>query len=97
MQNTFCIAYLIFDVDVSKVFYKDVNESSFAVQLAILFTVLTLHFSCIQCVRNGLGMCKFVVFHSHEFDDPGWAFLLGVLVMWTTINCEFVNILNALH
>lgn len=69
----------------------------FAVDLCIMFTVLVLHFSCVQTVRNGMNMCKFVCFHPSEFDEPGWAFLLGVAVMWTTVNCELVNIVNALH
>ena len=42
-------------------------------------------------------MCKFVCFHPFEFDEPGWAFFFGTCVMWTNVNCEFVNILNALH
>ena len=42
-------------------------------------------------------MCKFVVFHSEEFEDALWAFLLGVLVTTSTVLVEFVNIINALH
>jgi len=48
-------------------------------------------------VRNGINMCKFVCFHPFEFEEPGWAFFFGSLVMWTNILCEFVNIINALH
>ena len=42
-------------------------------------------------------MCKFVVFHSEEFEDAFWAFVLGVLVLTSTVLVEFVNIINALH
>jgi hypothetical protein len=42
-------------------------------------------------------MCKYVCFHSSEFEEPGWAFFFGATVIWTNVNCEFVNILNALH
>ena len=46
ISNTFCLAYLVYDTDLSKVFNK-ANKNEFAVSLCIMFTVLVLHFSCV--------------------------------------------------
>ena len=65
---------------------------TFDVNLAMLFTTLVLHFSCIGTVRNGLNMCKFVVYHQAEFENPGFAFSLGVLTAVSNIFCSCTNI-----
>ena len=41
-------------------------------------------------------MCKYVVFHSEEFDNPVEVFVLGMLVMFANILCESTNALNSL-
>ena len=64
------------------------------VQLVMFFTNLVLHYGCIYIIRNGMQMCKFVVFHSEEFTNPIEAFLLGVIVMCGNVLCEFTNAIS---
>ena len=94
LQNVFCFSYMFYDTDFSELFCY---MNDYSVNLCIMFTCLVLHFSCLQTVRNGMNMCKFVIFHSEEFEDPAWAFLLGIIVMYTNVQCELINIINALH
>lgn len=55
--------------------------------------MLLLHFPCVAIVRNGIQICKFVVFHHEEFSNPVEVFLLGFLVLSANILCEYTNAL----
>lgn len=63
-------------------FYPDV---------CLFFTSLVLHFGCIAIIRNGIQMCKFVVYHSEEFSNPVEVFILGVLISLSNVLCEITN------
>jgi hypothetical protein len=74
-----------------------VFHNFFYVNLAMFFTNLVLHFSCISTIRNGINMTKFVIFHKNEFDNPNGAFLLGVLIVLVNILCAVTNMLEAMQ
>ena len=65
--------------------------NSFLVNSVMFLTGLTLHFSTIATIRNGITMCKYVVYHSEEFENPSMPFLLGVLIIITNIFCANTN------
>ena len=88
MQNTLMIVYLVFE-DYTALSYKN----RYGVNMCILITTLILHFSCLGVMRNGIAMCKYVVFHSHEFDNPYWAFFLGFMMIEATFVCQVTNII----
>ena len=46
---------------------------------------MILHFSVLATIRNGINMCKFVVFHSEEFDNPIEMFIFGMGVVLSNI------------
>jgi len=62
----------------------------------MFFTNMILHFPCVAIVRNGIQMCKFVVFHSEEFTNPVEVFILGMLIMIANIMCEMTNAYNSM-
>ena len=70
--------------------------NSFQVNLAMFFTNLVLHFSCIATIRNGINMVKFVIYHKNEFDNPVGAFSLGILLVLVNILCACTNMLQAM-
>lgn len=43
-----------------------------------------------------MQMCKFVVFHSEEFQSPVACFTFGVLVFFANIQCEITNAIATL-
>ena len=81
IQNLLCFVYIIHELDMKKV---GSYQNSYGVNLCIFFTTLVLHFSCVYTMRNGMTICKHVVFHSEEFDNPYMACFLGVCIVWTT-------------
>jgi len=50
VQNTICLAYMVYDTEWDKVFNiseNKENKNEFARSLCIMFTVLVLHFSVV--------------------------------------------------
>lgn len=70
--------------------------NDWGLNLCMFFTNLCLHFSCILTIRNGLIMCKFVVYHSEEFGSPVAAFMMGLLLMCVNLLCAVTNMLESL-
>ena len=64
--------------------------------LCMFFTNLVLHYGCIAIIRNGIQMCKFVVFHSEEFSNPIETFMLGLMIIFGNILCEITNALSSM-
>jgi len=64
--------------------------------MSLFLVVLVLHFSIAATVRNGIQMCKFVVFHYDEFKNPILAFTLGIFIILSNIVCEFTNLVYIL-
>ena len=60
VQTTFCMA-LLHKMDWQKVIEI---ERDFWVYTTLFFTSLMLHFASIYTIRNGIQMCRYVVFHS---------------------------------
>lgn len=92
IQALLCALVLIFGEFTLE--YKSKNK--FEVILAMFFTNLVLHFSCIATVRNGINMCMFVIFHKDEFDNPYGAFILGILLLLVNILCALTNMLQSI-
>jgi hypothetical protein len=57
----------------------------------MFFTNLVMHFSCIATIRNGIDMCRHVVYHSDEFRNPKSAFMLGMCIVLTNWLCAITN------
>lgn len=85
VQVLLCILILIYDSN-SVAFHNN-----FELNLCSFFTSLVMHFSCIATIRNGMDMCKFVVYHSKEFNNPKMAFSLGMLIILANMFCAFTN------
>ena len=66
-------------------------QKEFSLNLCMFFTNLVMHFSCIATIRNGIDMCRHVVYHSHEFRNPKTAFMFGVCIVLTNWLCAFTN------
>jgi len=64
--------------------------------MSLFLVVLALHFSIATTVRNGIQMCKFVVFHHDEFKNPILAFILGVAIILANVLCEIANMIYIL-
>lgn len=62
----------------------------------MFFTNLALHFGAIPIVRNGILMCRFVVYHSDELKHPHSIFILGCLIMIVNIFCASTNMYNSM-
>ena len=90
IQFILCIAIWSQRIDV--VFVKP-----FEVNLAMFFTNLVLHFSSIATVRNGIQMCKYVVYHSDQFQNPNAAFFLGVMLAIANMFCSVTNMYQTLQ
>ena len=60
-------------------------------QINIFFTNMILHFSVLATIRNGIIMCKFIVFHSEEFDNPVEVFIFAFGVVFCNILGQFTN------
>ena len=55
-----------------------------------------MHYGCIAIIRNGISMCKYVVFHYEEFTNPVETFMLGIFIMVGNMICEITNGVSAL-
>lgn len=64
--------------------------------LAMFFTNMVMHYGCIAIIRNGISMCKYVVFHFEEFSNPVETFMLGIFIMIGNMFCEITNGYSAL-
>jgi hypothetical protein len=71
-------------------------QDKFEVNLAMFFTNLVLHYSSIMTVRNGIQMCKYVVYHGEKFQNPGFAFLLGSMLTIANVFCSVTNMYQSL-
>ena len=61
------------------------NNSAITMQINVFLCNLILHFSVLATIRNGLLMCKFVVYHFDEFDNPIPMFIFGFMVTFSNI------------
>ena len=59
--------------------------------ITMFFTNSAMHYGSVAIVRNGIQMCKFVVFHHEEFTNPVEVFMLGVLIIIANVFCSVVN------
>jgi hypothetical protein len=66
-------------------------DTRFDAQFAMFFSNFLLHCPCVAIVRNGINMCKFVVFHHEEFSNPTAVFILGFMVAVANIYVEVTN------
>jgi hypothetical protein len=90
VQVLLCV--LIWAYDSVKIEFRN----DFSLNLCMFFTNLVLHFSCISTIRNGIHMCKFVVYHSEEFNNPSAAYLLGILIIMANIFCAITNMVQSM-
>jgi len=65
------------------------------VHIALFFTVLMLHLSCIGTARDGLDMMKHALLHPDEFTHPISAFVLGFMAFMSIMVGESINLINA--
>ena len=56
--------------------------------IAMFLTNSAMHYGSVAIIRNGIQMCKFVVFHSEEFESPTEVFILGVLIVIANLFCS---------
>ena len=63
--------------------------------VALFFTVLLLHLTCLPTARDGLTMMKYALIHPDEFNHPLSAFILGFFAISSMLLAEFVNIANS--
>jgi hypothetical protein len=61
------------------------NNPSIMIQINVFFSNMIMHFSVLATIRNGISMCKFVVFHSEEFDNPVEIFIFSFLVVFSNM------------
>lgn len=66
-----------------------------SLNVALFFTVLLLHLTCLPAARDGLAMMKYVLVHNDEFSHPITAFGLGFISFTTMLSAEVVNIAAA--
>lgn len=64
------------------------------INLALFFTVLLLHLTCLPTARDGISMMKYALIHPDEFKHPMAAFALGWFAISSMILSEFINIAN---
>ena len=65
------------------------------INVALFFTVLLLHLTCLPTARDGLTMMKYALLHPEEFNHPISAFVLGFFAISSMILAEFVNIMSS--
>mmetsp|Transcript_31453 Transcript_31453/g.48113 ORF Transcript_31453/g.48113 Transcript_31453/m.48113 type:complete len:183 (-) Transcript_31453:204-752(-) len=70
--------------------------NDYALNLCLFFSCLVLHFSTLSCIRNGINMCKFVVYHPENFENPAGVFFLGFLIVCINILCAATNMMQSL-
>lgn len=89
MQIIFCaILYFYSGITVTYIRNTDVN-------VALFFTVLLLHLTCLPLARDGLAMMKYSLLHPEEFNHPASAFCLGIFSLTSIVAAELVNIANS--
>lgn len=59
-------------------------------------TNLVLHYGFIPIIRNGVMMCRFVVYHQEEFEHPYVIFSLGVMIQLVNMFCCLTNLYNSI-
>ena len=65
------------------------------VHIALFFTVLMLHLSCLGTARDGIDMMKYALIHHDEFTHPISAFILGFMAFASIMVGESINLVNA--
>lgn len=90
VQILLCILIWIYDEKEIKYY------NNFMLNFCMFFTNLVLHFSCIGTIRNGINMCKFVVYHSDEFNNPIMAYSLGMFLIIGNVICAVTNVAQSL-
>jgi hypothetical protein len=65
------------------------------INVALFFTVLLLHLTCLPTARDGLTMMKYALLHPEEFNHPVSAFVLGFFAISSMFLAEFVNIMSS--
>ena len=59
--------------------------NDFTLQLVLFFCTFILHAYMLATIRNGITMCKFIVYHSEEFDNPIEMFVFASLVVFSNM------------
>ena len=76
--------------------YSNENEvtytNDFYLQLCLFFCTFVMHTYILATIRNGIQICKFVLYHSEEFANPGAVFFLGMSAILVNIACSILNI-----
>ena len=68
-----------------------------AMNLAIFFVVLAMHFGSVMTVRNGINMCMYVIYHPDNFENPKVAFLLGIFTQFANAFAASTNLASSLN
>jgi hypothetical protein len=84
IQIIFCISIISADEENPDAI-ESFKKPSIAIQTNIFFSNMILHFSVLATIRNGIYMCKFVVFHPEEFDNPIEMFVFAFLVVFSNM------------
>lgn len=61
------------------------------IQVNVFFSNMIMHFSVLATIRNGITMCKFVVYHSEEFDNPVEMFIFAFMVVLSNVLGQVTN------
>jgi hypothetical protein len=96
IQIIFCISIISADEENPDAI-ESFKKPSIAIQTNIFFSNMILHFSVLATIRNGIYMCKFVVFHPDEFDNPIEMFVFAFLVVFSNMLGQFTNALVLLQ
>ena len=97
IQVIFCISIVSADLYSGTDEIKSFEKPSIAIQVNIFFSNMILHFSVLATIRNGINMCKFIVYHSEEFDNPIEMFVFAFMVIFSNILGQFTNALVLLQ
>ena len=90
IQITLCVA-ITASGELKIINHFNEVEHPLLLQIAMFFTNSAMHYGSIAIVRNGIQMCKFVVFHYEEFTNPIEVFLLGICVIIANVYCSVIN------
>lgn len=89
-----CIALLYNSGDsISFINTDGAGETSNMIYSTLILCVMVLHFSLVSTLRNGVQMMKYVVFHPEDFQNPQYAFFLGICIVVVIVFIEVTNIL----
>ena len=61
-------------------------------QMSLFFCTMIMHSFMLAPIKNGLQICRYVVYHSEEFDHPVSAYFLGMSVLVVNVACAGVQI-----